>query len=82
MTKARDISRFGNERGIGLPVQTGDSAGLFISVSTATTVTSNTTLSAGGPYFVAKEKSLDVEVGSNLTVDTGNTLVVNSLLLP
>jgi hypothetical protein len=40
MTKARDISRFGDERGVGSPVPSGDPGGIFTIVSTAATVTS------------------------------------------
>lgn len=82
MSKARDISRFGDERGIGEPTSTGDPGALFASVSTTATVTSDTTLSTGGPYFVFKEKNLDVETGINLTVGLDKNLVVDSLLLP
>ena len=82
MSKARDISRFGDERGVGSPVSSGDPGALFASVSTAATVTSNTTLSAGGPYFFFKEKDLHVETGANLTVGLDKNLVVDSLLLP
>ena len=82
MSKARDISKFGDERGVGSPLQSGDPGGIFTSVSTAATVTSNTNLSSGGPYIVAQEKDLHVETGVDLTVGDGKTLVVNSLLLP
>jgi len=82
MSKARDISRFGDERGIGEPTSTGDPGSLFASVSTTATVTSDTTLSTGGPYFFFKEKNLDVETGVNLTVGLDKNLVVDSLLLP
>jgi hypothetical protein len=82
MTKARDISRFGDERGVGSPVPSGDPGGIFTIVSTAATVTSNTNLSSGGPFIVAQEKDLHVETGVVLTVGDGKTLVVNSLLLP
>jgi hypothetical protein len=82
MSKARDISRFGDERGIGEPTSTGDPGSLFASVSTTATVTSDTTLSTGGPYFFFKEKNLDVETGINLTVGLDKNLVVDSLLLP
>jgi hypothetical protein len=83
MSKARDISRFGDERGIGEPTSTaGDPGALFASVSTTATVTSDTTLSTGGPYFFFKEKNLDVETGINLTVGLDKNLVVDSLLLP
>ena len=82
MSKARDISRFGDERGIGEPTSTGDPGALFASVSTTATVSSDTTLNTGGPYFVFKEKNLDVETGINLTVGLDKNLVVNSLQLP
>jgi hypothetical protein len=82
MTKARDISRFGDERGVGSPVPSGDPGGIFTSVSTASTVTSNTNLSSGGPYILAQEKDLHVETGIDLTVGDGKTLVINSLQLP
>jgi hypothetical protein len=82
MTKARDISRFGDERGVGSPIQSGDPDGIFTSVSTVATVTSNTNLSSGGPYILAQEKDLHIETGIDLTVGDGKTLVVNSLLLP
>jgi hypothetical protein len=82
MTKARDISRFGDERGVGSPVPSGDPGGIFTIVSTAATVTSNTNLSSGGPFIVAQEKDLHIETGVDLTVGDGKTLVVNSLLLP
>ena len=82
MSKARDISRFGDERGIGEPTSTGDPGSLFASVSTTATVTSDTTLSTGGPYFFFKEKNLDVETGINLTVGLDKNLVIDSLLLP
>ena len=82
MSKARDISKFGDERGVGSPIQTGDPGSIFASVSTAATVTSNTDLSSGGPFIVAQEKDLHVETGIDLTVGDGKTLVVNSLQLP
>ena len=82
MSKARDISRFGDERGIGEPTSTEDPGALFASVSTTATVSSDTTLSTGGPYFVFTEKNLDVETGVNLTVGLDKNLVVNSLQLP
>jgi len=82
MSKARDISRFGDERGVGSPIQTGDPGGIFASVSTTATVTSDTNLSSGGPYIVIQEKDLHVETGINLTVGDGKNLVVDSLQLP
>jgi hypothetical protein len=82
MSKARDISKFGDERGVGSPGPSGDPGGIFTSVSTASTVTSNTNLSSGGPYILAQEKDLHVETGIDLTVGDGKTLVINSLQLP
>jgi hypothetical protein len=82
MSKARDISKFGDERGVGSPVSSGDPGGIFTSVSTTATVTSNTNLSSGGPFIVAQEKDLHVETGIDLTVGDGKTLVINSLQLP
>ena len=51
-------------------------------MSTAATVTSDTTLSAGGPFFVFQEKDLHIETGINLTVGLDKNLVVDSLQLP
>lgn len=82
MSKARDISKFGDERGVGSPVPSGDPGAIFASVSTTATVTSDTNLSSGGPYIVIQEKDLHVETGINLTVGDGKNLVVDSLQLP
>jgi hypothetical protein len=82
MSKARDISKFGDERGVGSPVSSGDPGAIFASVSTTATVTSDTNLSSGGPYIVIQEKDLHVETGINLTVGDGKNLVVDSLQLP
>ena len=80
MTKARNISRFGDDKGVGSAV--GDTNKIFASVGTASTVTSNIVLDSPGPFIVAQEKELHIETGIGVTVEVNRTLIVNSMLIP
>ena len=85
MTKARDISEYGGEKGIGNPV--GDANEIFSWVGTAVTVTSNLTLDTSnsgpsGSYVFIREPQLDIETGIGLTVGSGRILIVDSMNLP
>jgi hypothetical protein len=80
MTKARNISRFGDNKGVGSAL--GDTNKIFASVSTASTVTSNIVLDSPGPFIVAQEKELHIETGIGVTVEVNRTLIVNSMLIP
>jgi hypothetical protein len=66
---------------------TGDVDELFNFVSTAATVTANITFDttnagASSSYVLISQSEMHIETGIALTVGSGKSLVVNSLILP